>query len=213
MNQSIDDLLRAANLRDTCVPHSDGSRTASHIDIIQALKATEGGDFVSVVRGASVYPSHDAAKSAAAGPPPRSPQLEARLARIRARNELAEYNRMVKDIRGVQINQAASAAESVARFGSQMSIAMNVIITMGTCFVAGYFVFRHSSGNETVGLIGGLIGLIGAMVVEAVLIMTRLYSVEQAVRKQEREQHTKSAYPSMNVTPSLPQENLCKKNA
>lgn len=184
VNDRITELLRAAGLEPRCVKHSSNFRTISHGNVIMALKATGRNNFVSAVAGVELHATHEAAAASAAGPPPRSLELEARLARLRAQNELAEYTRIVQDIRVPHINPAKSDAESLARFGSQMSIGVNVIVTMATCFVAGYFVFRHSSGSEAMGLIGGLICMIAALIVEATLVITRLYSVERAASKQ-----------------------------
>lgn len=73
----------------------------------------------------------------------------------------------------------------LSRLAPQLSLGANVIISMATCFVAGYFVVRASTGSESWALVGGIAGLIVAMGVEVVLLMTRLYAIERAAEKEK----------------------------
>lgn len=74
----------------------------------------------------------------------------------------------------------------MSKLAPQMSLGFNVVVTMATCFVAGFFVFKASSGSDTVGMIGGIAGMIVAMGVEAVLLITRMYSIEHEAERQAK---------------------------
>lgn len=74
----------------------------------------------------------------------------------------------------------------LSRLAPQLSLGANVVISMATCFVAGYFVVRASTGSESWALVGGIGGLIAAMGVEVVLVMTRMYAIERVAEKEKR---------------------------
>jgi hypothetical protein len=181
--------LNAAALASRCVTHPCGTKTASHHDIHAAVLHAGGSpNLESSLRGLPLHTTHAAAATALAGPPRRDPALEARVARFLAQSEDAKYARMVRDVACGNSGLWKAEEESIriARFGAQASIGANVVVTMATCFAAGYFVFKHSSGSETVGLIGGVVGMTLAMAVETTLVITRIYSIESAAEMQRR---------------------------
>lgn len=153
-----------------------------------------------LLRDAQVFPSHDDAV-ASLQPPARNPDVERRVAALRARLEEARYARAVADVSrggGGSRSRARGGAGgsdaqrddlNLSRLAPQMSLAFNVVVTMATCFVAGYFVLKHGTGSQTMGLIGGVVGLIGAMMVESLLLISKLYSVDEAARKHTDREH------------------------
>lgn len=99
---------------------------------------------------------------------------------------------MTRDVSRVAGSTAEVEALRMAKIAPQMSLGVNVVVTMATCFVAGYFVVKNSTGNETYGLVGGVAGLIVAMAVEATLLVTRMYSIDAAVEKQVRKRQRRA---------------------
>jgi CBS domain-containing protein len=182
-------LLHAAHLEARCVTHACGARTVAHGDVLSAVVST-GSDatLADLLRGAELHACHRAAADALAGPSVRDPALDARIARFRAQSEDAQYARMVRDVaRGTSgLSNAEEESIRIGRFGAQASIGANVVVTMATCFAAGYFIFKHSSGSQAIGLIGGVVGMTGAMAVEATLVITRIYSIDAAAEKQKK---------------------------
>lgn len=96
---------------------------------------------------------------------------------------------MVRDVARVDVSNVEVEALRMSKLAPQMSLAFNVVVTMATCFVAGYFLLKNTSGSETAGLIGGVIGMIVAMGVEAVLLLTKMYTIDVAVEKHVKQQH------------------------
>lgn len=170
----------------------DGSpanlHTVEHSVLISAFisagKKADWAEFRKLIDGSAVHRSHDEACRVHAPPPKRNPELVARLAILKAKADEKEYAAMVRDVAGSGATNAQMEYARLGRIGAQMSIGANVIVTMITCFVAGYFVFKASSGRESVGLAGGIAGLIIAMAVEATLVITRMYSIETAADKE-----------------------------
>lgn len=133
----------------------------------------------------SIYPTHDDAVFQLI-PPTRDPALDERIAHLRRRLEDKQYAHMVRDVSRVNATNTVQTDNlRMNKLAPQMSLAFNVIITMATCFTAAYYVFRNSTSSKTYGLIAGVIALIIAMIVEIVLLLTKMYSIDNALRKKE----------------------------
>lgn len=169
---------------------SNGISTIAHKPICNALRASSP-PLSSLLRSTTIHLSHEAAVSALAPPPPRDPELEARINRLRARLEDEQYKAITRDVARAAGTNAEMEVARMGRIMPQMSLGVNVIVSMATCFTAGYFVMKHSGGGETAGLVGGVAGLIVAMGVEVVLVMTRMYGIERAAEKEGRRRERK----------------------
>ncbi|KAI0557102.1 ATPase vacuolar ER assembly factor Vma12 [Gracilaria domingensis] len=120
----------------------------------------------------------------------RNAHLRARIERLEARQKDAEYAGIVRDVSRVDATNVEIEAARMSKFASQMSLGVNVIFTMATCFTAGYFVFKQSTGTQTGGLIDGVTAMIVAMGVEVILVLTRIYTIDTQVdRHVKRRQH------------------------
>lgn len=164
--------------------------TVSHKVLCAALRAVEDAPSLQkLLSGAEIHLCHEDAVRAHV-PPHRDPAVEARVERLRARLHDAQYSRMVRDVSRASGSNAEVESLRMAKFAPQFSLGLNVIVTMATCFVAGYFVMKNTSGSETIGLVGGVAGMIVAMGVEAVLLLTKMYTIDSAVsaesKKRER---------------------------
>lgn len=179
-------LLEKASLSES-IDRGPYVETVAHGVLCLALKRL-GGDttLISLLRGTGIHLSHKDAVAAHAPPPRRNKELEKRLALLRAKAEEREYRRMVGDVASMSSSNAEQESQKLGRFAPQMSIGINVIVSMATCFAAGYFVARHAFDSQPVALVAGVIGMIVAMAVEATLVLTKLYTIENAAEKQER---------------------------
>lgn len=146
-----------------------------------------------LLKSADIYLTHHDAVAECL-PRPRNAELERRLGLLNARLENEKYEKLVRNMlpsgtgSGMRIDAGGSVENDIkiGKLAPQMSLGLNVLVTMATCFTAAYYVFKHSTGSEVVGLIAGVIGLIVAMIVEAVLLLTKLYTLDDTTRKQEQ---------------------------
>lgn len=190
INESLREFVVESGLADACVTHDGGVQTVAHRVLDDALKKTNSKrSLFELVAGAEAHLSHSQAAAVFRAPPQRSPEMEAHFARIRLANEEREYAKMVHDVAHKSSSNAEAESMRMGRLGAQMSIGANVIVAMATCFVAGYFVFKHSTGSETSGLIGGVACMIAIMAVEAILIIARMYSIETAAEKEAQNKY------------------------
>lgn len=165
------------------IQRSSTVETISHTDLAAALRAVSHAPTLhSLLQTSEIHTTHSAAVTKHL-PPKRNPQLEARVSRLRARLQDAEYARMVRDVARVDASNAEIEDARMGKFAPQMALGFNVVVTMATCFVAGYFVCKHTSGSDIFGLVGGVAGMIVAMGVEIVLVLTRMYRIDDAVSK------------------------------
>lgn len=144
--------------------------TASHRVVLEAGLSLHG-------RGDCVHLSHLDAVNLRTPAKPRNAALERRLEALRARQQDAEYRRMVKD---VARNDADETLGRVMREAAPaVSVAFNVLATMGTCFAVAYFLVKETTGNRTLALGIGALALAAALAVEATLVLTRMYRADK----------------------------------
>ena len=144
-------------------------------------------------------------------PPParkRDPAFLAFLNRQRIKQSQREYLSLVKDLPGnselanaVHASSIAStpveAGEYTSGFGKaigrEMGEGINILTLMVTGFVVGYYgagmLWQHS---KIAPVAGGLVGLVGAMMLEVTLLMLREQHGEELVAKRKQELKAKS---------------------
>lgn len=183
-------LLKEAGFMQHCQTLPNGPQSISHEYLVQALSTTgkTTATLLSFARRSKVHRNHVDACKAHETPPRRSRELEERLAVLRMRHEEKQYADIIRGVAGSSMSNAELESARLTRFGAQMSLGVNVVVTMATCFVAGYFVFKHSSGRQSVGLVGGVLCMIVAMAVEITLVITRMYAIDAALEKDGRQQ-------------------------
>lgn len=171
--------------------------TISHTALrkaIQCSRKSSGNDsddisasFTALIQATEIHLTHEDAVQVHI-PKKRSEKLEARILELRRRLENDSYERMVRDVTRTEANNAQTENLRLKKLAPQMSLGFNVVVTMATCFTAAYFVFKNSSGSQTVGLIAGVAGMIVAMLVEVILLLSRLSSIDDAVRKERKDE-------------------------
>ena len=123
-------------------------------------------------------------------------------------------HRMVRSVTSAKEEQEAERRKDIKQANSAMSLGFNVIVTMATMFVAGWFLARNAFGGDVAGVIGGLVCSIAAMLVEMWLFVirgSRLDSQDEKKAKRlaelQKRRPVLSGYgtpPSKSVTQSSP---------
>ncbi len=137
--------------------------------------------------GREVHFSHEDAVAVYEPAPERDPKVEARVEKLKARLADAEYARMVRDVARSSSGDEESISRMVRNAAPAASVGFNLLATMGTCFAIAYFLVKAATDNRSLALGAGAIGIAGALAVEAILVLLRLYRVDDAeTRVRER---------------------------
>ncbi|KAH3743153.1 hypothetical protein Pelo_15461 [Pelomyxa schiedti] len=80
-----------------------------------------------------------------------------------------EYQKMVANVKHSSTHPHMKG-QGLGEGSMNTSLAANIIVAMGTCFVIGYYLGNKMYGRNA-GFALGLVGMIGAMVVEVLLLM------------------------------------------
>ena len=113
---------------------------------------------------------------------------------LRARAQNREYERMVQDLSHEKMTLkgflgfGGLTEEEKREMTDNIYVPINIVITMFTCFIVGFFLGYHAMGGKEGGLILGALFLIGAVLVEAVLAVIRLSRQENEKERFEKEQ-------------------------
>jgi len=157
------------------------------------------------LQGKEVHFTHFDASVNHTPPPKRNAQLEARMVKLRARLADREYAAMIRDVSGG--NDHDGEHESISKMlrnaAPASSIGFNLVVTMGTCFTAAYFLTNAMTGNKSIALGMGAVAIAGALGVEATLVLTRLYRIERAEEElavKKRRQIDKRALNHINTS-------------
>jgi uncharacterized membrane protein YuzA (DUF378 family) len=130
-----------------------------------------------------------------------SPEVAAHFAKLRARHERAEFDRLTRSARGARDN-SGTEPEGMRSLALDLGVGLNMIALMAT----GFFVFyllgqRLGGGSKLVPVVSGLVGLVGAMLVETILFMIR---EEKAAALRKRRALARSDAPALD-TAAAPQ--------
>lgn len=107
-------------------------------------------------------------------PPERNPQFEAHLARLREAQAQREYNAMISNLASSQDIANRQAHSELASASASTSVGINLIASMISLYLAGYFVYQWSYPSSIVGPhIAGLFASIAIMLVEFWLFVIR----------------------------------------
>lgn len=132
-----------------------------------------------------------------------TPEVAAHFARLRARHERAEFDRLTRSARGAHVD-SAQEPEGMRSLALDLGVGLNMIALMAT----GFFVFyllgqRLGGGNKLVPVVSGLVGLVGAMLVETILFMIREEKAA-ALRKRRALARTDAPSPALDAAPPQP---------
>lgn len=109
---------------------------------------------------------------------------DARKASLYGRAAQSDYDQMVENVdTNLRAKNAAEAAAGATL--KQASFGVHIIVGMIGGFAVGYMVSGNiGSGGLTIRYTGGLVGLVGTLILEVVLFITRAQRVEM-VKKQK----------------------------
>ncbi|CAL8469465.1 g9006 [Coccomyxa elongata] len=108
-------------------------------------------------------------------PKPRvkSAALQARLALLQRQLEQKQYDAMVHDITTAEREAEAKSEGCIVTYKAQLSVGLHIVVMMGTFFAAGYLGVSYLSTDPMHHVVGGLVGMICAMLMETVLLIIR----------------------------------------
>eukprot|EP01121_Diplochlamys_sp_Union-15-3_P012601 TRINITY_DN3794_c0_g1_i2.p1 TRINITY_DN3794_c0_g1~~TRINITY_DN3794_c0_g1_i2.p1 ORF type:complete len:154 (+),score=37.87 TRINITY_DN3794_c0_g1_i2:162-623(+) len=118
----------------------------------------------------------------------QDPVLIKRLQQLQHEAENRKYGKMVGNIAISKREAEALAANDLKDAWAQMSIGLNIIISIITMFVFGYFVCRYYYGNQALAIIVGALSGIATLMVESVLFVIRGSRLEKEIIQREREE-------------------------
>lgn len=105
-------------------------------------------------------------------PREKSEELKARLKKLQEASERKEYEELVKDITPKKVVE-----EPFSSYKDQLGFGLHVVVTMFTGYLVGYFAFRALfNQSPAMNAAGGILGLVGAMLVETLLFILRASS-------------------------------------
>jgi len=108
-----------------------------------------------------------------AGAQVKSAALQERLSKLQRDLDEKQYSEMVSDIT-VGERQARDAAQSnYGSYKQQISWGVHVLVMMGTLYAVGHVAGGALNPNPAYKAVGGLIGLIAALLLEATLLILR----------------------------------------
>ncbi|KAL0364266.1 UNVERIFIED_CONTAM: hypothetical protein Sangu_0524200 [Sesamum angustifolium] len=102
-------------------------------------------------------------------PREKSEELKLRLKKLEEAAERKAYDELVKDI-----TPRKSVEEPFSSYKDQLGFGLHVVLTMFTGYLLGYAAFRALfSHSPAMSAAGGILGLVGAMLVETLLFIFR----------------------------------------
>ncbi|XP_027366842.1 uncharacterized protein LOC113873072 [Abrus precatorius] len=102
-------------------------------------------------------------------PREKSEELKARLKKLQDLAERKEYQELVKDIAPKK-----DVEEPFSSYKDQLGFGLHVVVTMFSGYLLGYAAFRALFNHSpTMNAAGGILGLVGAMLVETLLFIIR----------------------------------------
>ncbi|CAA0811965.1 Unknown protein [Striga hermonthica] len=102
-------------------------------------------------------------------PREKSEELKVRLRKLQEAAEKKAYEELVKDI-----TPRKTVEEPFSSYKDQLGFGLHVVVTMFTGYLLGYAAFRALFGSSpAMNAAGGILGLVGAMLVETFLFILR----------------------------------------
>ncbi|KAK4524329.1 hypothetical protein GAYE_SCF03G2228 [Galdieria yellowstonensis] len=128
-------------------------------------------------------------------PPPKCPYdnyqrpaiLDKRLEALRERHERKQYRELIQDLPSLAPSEPSTSA-SFKSFREQLTLGLQVLTSMATGFVVGYYVAWKLTAKQTVALIWGLLTLIFAMFVDVILIITGMLAKDMLIAKTNKKE-------------------------
>lgn len=131
-------------------------------------------------------------------PREKSEELKARLKKLEDIAERKAYQELVKDIAPKE-----DVAEPFSSYKDQLGFGLHVLVTMFTGYLVGYAAFRalfdHSPAMNAA---GGILGLVGAMLVETFLFIIRNSDLDSN-KKRKSNQKPRSSFSTSSLKKNL----------
>lgn len=109
-------------------------------------------------------------------------EADRRKARLRHLYDDRQYGKMISDVAPfAHGSERPSAAKDIKQATENLFLAVNLIIAMVACFVVGFYLGGRIFRSQQASYICGVVGLVGAMFVEALLLVIQLSRQEDAI--------------------------------
>jgi hypothetical protein len=108
-----------------------------------------------------------------------NPILEARLQQLQFEADNQRYTKMVANVSYLQEMERRRDIAEVRSLTSQINVGLNIIISIFTFFVAGFFITKIMTYNYLTATIVGTFFAIGAMMIETILFVIRGARIDQ----------------------------------
>eukprot|EP01102_Stenamoeba_stenopodia_P020683 TRINITY_DN8157_c0_g3_i1.p1 TRINITY_DN8157_c0_g3~~TRINITY_DN8157_c0_g3_i1.p1 ORF type:complete len:385 (+),score=143.50 TRINITY_DN8157_c0_g3_i1:173-1327(+) len=117
----------------------------------------------------------------------KDPAVQEKLRQVRIQLENRKYEQMTRKISG-ETNRTKLMEEhaELKSYKSQMEIGINIIVTMATLFVGGYYLTKVSTGNHLYGLAVGVVLAAGALMLESWLFIIAGNRIDKSVEERKR---------------------------
>jgi len=102
-----------------------------------------------------------------------SPEYLKKKAELEREYSNREYQKMTRNVSQDRQRERLNDFRGLKDMNSQMSIGLNIIVTMATVFAASYWLFNRTYENEVMAVLAGLFGAIAAMLVEVWLFIIK----------------------------------------
>lgn len=165
-----------------CTPDCDGLDPAALKALGEGLKAAGGVRLHEVIRGSKPtlpkewYPPEK---------PKRTPEQKAYLKNLHEKAEQRKYNDMVRSVTAREREaQDPTNFSGLKHASSQMAMAANVIVAMGTAFTVGYWIGIFREWEQTHSLMLGTAFLVATLFIEVILLIIYVYKHEMDANKE-----------------------------
>ncbi|KAL6075305.1 hypothetical protein QOT17_003710 [Balamuthia mandrillaris] len=142
-------------------------------------------------------------------PPQRTKEQEEALQKVRNKLENQRYKKMVSNVASFEGDEHTHlvimpSREEKKELRSQLSIGVNIVVSMATMFVAGFFTCRHGFGSVVAGVIGGV-----ALATIIMIVEVWLFIIHQ--NKRDEKEKKKKHEPTSNKTTVATKRDIDKK--
>lgn len=142
--------------------------------------------------------------------PPRSPELDRRLNKIRNKLDQEAYDAMLGVVGQEEREERARTDESMSSVFVSVTSSLNVFITTIALFFVGRFIGQRWSPE--LGMVVGAFFAVGAFLIEAVLLVIRAYREDALSAAKEKRRLDPSAKPSKTAELPAPSAAAAAKN-
>uniref|UniRef100_A0A7S4NXS0 Uncharacterized protein n=1 Tax=Paramoeba aestuarina TaxID=180227 RepID=A0A7S4NXS0_9EUKA len=122
-------------------------------------------------------------------PPPVDPVVASKLAELRARAANAEYEKMVRNVTQTKKDRWEKDTRELSGMFSQLSVGLNIIVSMATTLTAGYWIGKLWVAPEKpiIGIAIGVVFMVVVLMAEVWLFIFQSERLNKHLEKEKKE--------------------------